>query len=192
MKQLNISLTTPNSLSKAIEYLETYRDEINQKTQKAIEMLLDIGIECGQANSGKFKDFIVFRKEVEQTPDGYSGLLIAFDGQTIISEWMYGGSMKRAEVSPLLMAEFGSGQYAKVKFPSMVGLVGRGTFPEQKHAFQDSWWWVDQNPENGIDYGHGFYLHQSSGFEPTHPMHNAEVAMINDISKVLKEVFING
>ena len=193
MKRLNLSLTTPNSLQNTIDYLENYKAEINKKTEIVLNKLLDIGIECAKANSGQFKDFIIFRKIIEPEIDGYNGIFLAFDDQIIISEWIYHGVMKQVEVSPLLMAEFGSGQYATVKFPNMEGFVGRGTFPEQKHAFQDSWWWVDTNPENGIPYGNkGFYFHESSGTTPTHPMYQATMAMFDEITRIYREVFANG
>ena len=192
MKHLKISLTTPNSINKAIEYLENYKAEINQKAQIVLEKLLDVGIESAIINSGQFKGYIVYRKEISPKIDGYEGLLIATDGEKIISEWLYSGQMKSVEVSPLLMAEFGSGQYAVVKFPDVEGIYGRGTFPNQKHAFEDSWWWVDKNPEGGEHIGGEFYKHTSSGTIPTHPMHNAEIAMFNEINRIYREVFGNG
>ena len=87
--------------------------------------------------------------------------------------------MQTAEVNVLAMAEFGSGKLAKVLFD--IGGVGRGTFPGQTHAFDDEGWsWK----EIGTD-----RWHHSVGVEPTHPMYNAYIHMLEQIDAIAQEVF---
>jgi len=183
MKRLNISLTTQGSLNKSIEYLEQYKKELVQKSELFVSTLIDLGIEAGQLNSGQYNGYIVFRKELNSKKDGCDGLLIATDREKIIRQWYRGGQLVSAEVSPLLMAEFGSGWLAQVLFPSVEGKVGQGTFPGQIHAKDPKgWFWVTPDGEK----------HYSKGESPTHPMHEAYVAMYSQIDKVAREVFGNG
>ena len=180
MKRLNISLTTKGSLNKAIEYLEQYKKELVQKSELFVSRLIDLGIEAGQLNSGQYGNYIVFRKELNLKNDGCEGLLIATDREKIIRQWYRGGQIVSAEISPLLMSEFGSGWLAQVLFPSVDGKVGQGTFPDQIHAFdEDGWWWTTPD---GV-------THHSKGETPTHPMHNAYIVMYSQIDKVAREVF---
>lgn len=178
MKRIYVSLTTEGSIEKAIKALEEYKSDILEKTEVLVERLMDVGIESGIANSGDYAGMIVFKKEIIAGSDGVEGLLIATDGQKIIREWKYRGGLKQAEVSPLLMAEFGSGWLAKV-LDNVEG-VGQGTFPGQKHAFDSQgWWWETPDGEK----------HHSYGEAPTYPVHSALFAMMFEVDRIAKGVF---
>lgn len=178
MKRIYVSLTTEGSIEKAIKALEEYKSDILEKTEVLVERLMDVGIESGIANSGDYAGMIVFKKEIIAGSDGVEGLLIATDGQKIIREWKYRGGLKQAEVSPLLMAEFGSGWLAKVI--DNVDGVGHGTFPGQTHAFDSQgWWWETPDGEK----------HHSYGEAPTYPVHSALFAMMFEVDRIAKGVF---
>lgn len=190
MRKINLSLTTPGSLDKAIQALMDYKREIEEKSHKLVENLLEIGIVAARANCGKYAGKILFAKEFESMN---AGVLIATDGEKIISEWWRGEELVSAEVSPLLMAEFGSGWFSEVLFPEVNGLVGQGTFPGQTHAFDEGGWYWRTTDEEALANGEfKTTLHHSMGENPTHPMHNALVAMLSEIDKIAKEVFKNG
>ena len=143
---------------------------------------MDKGIETAKANSGQYKRYISFRKEVAVDDDGVEGYLIATDGVKLIREWYTDAKKthKRGyEVSPILLAEFGSG-WLSVVLDNVAG-VGQGTMPNSygHAADDDGWYWYD---ENGIK-------HHSIGESPTFPMHNAVIEMMNDIEAVAREVF---
>ena len=109
--------------------------------------------------------------------------MIAADSKKIISQWFRGGQLVSAEVSSLLISEFGSGWLAKVYFPAVDGEVGQGTFLDQRHAFDPNGWsWTDENN----------VTHHSIGERPTHPMYSALMAMIYEINAIAREVFGNG
>lgn len=178
MKRIYVSLTTEGSIEKAIKALEEYKSDILEKTEVLVERLMDVGIESGIANSGDYAGMIVFKKEIIAGIDGVEGILIATDGQKIIREWKYRGGLKQAEVSPLLMAEFGSGWLAKV-LDNVEG-VGQGTFPGQTHAFDSQgWWWETPDGEK----------HHSYGEAPTYPVHSALFAMMFEVDRIAKGVF---
>lgn len=180
MKKINISITKKGSIDNAIKLLKQYKSEIRDKTQVFVDKLLDIGIEMAYLTAGDYGKAIVFKKELNPVEYGFEGLFIAMDEQKIVREWVLSnGEVKSAEVSPLLMSEFGSGWLAEVLYSELEGKVGQGTFPGQKHAFDPrGWYWKDKDGK-----------HYSKGESPTHPLHNAEMAMIEAIHSVAREVF---
>jgi len=181
MKRLNISLTTTGSLQKAIEEIESYKNSIKTKAEIFIDRLLDLGIEVAKSSSGEYTGLIAYTSMKFVDEFDCIGILIAKDRAKIISEWFKGGQLVSAEVSPILMAEFGSGWFAEVLFA--VEGVGQGTFPGQIHAFDENGWsWTTPN---GV-------RHHSMGTKPTHPMHNASIALINNVMTIATEVFGNG
>lgn len=183
MKRLNISITKPGSITQAIKQLEEYRDSVNAKTTLFIEKLLHEAQITAELNCGEYGGYITFSKVLNPSIDGCVGLFIATDAQKIVRVWQYQGGFKSAEVSPLLMSEFGSGWLSQVKFPEMKGIVGQGTFPGGTHAFDPhGWFWKD---EDGIK-------HHSIGEEPTYPMYSAMMAVMYSIDEKAREVFKNG
>jgi len=166
------------SINNAIDKLEKYKKELNKRLQLLVSRLMDVGIETGVANEGEYSGMIVFRKVIVPNETGVEGLLVATDGVKLIREWKYQGGIKQAEVSPLLMAEFGSGWLARVLDP--IEGVGQGTFPNQQHAFDlYGWWWETPDGER----------HHSSGEAPTYPVHSALYAMMFQVESIAREVF---
>ena len=182
MKRIYVSLTTKGSIDKAVKELKAYEKQLNWKLSEFIRRLMDLCIETAKENSGQYKGYIRFQKEVVVSDDGVEGLLIATDGKRLIREWYTSKSksQKRSyEVSPLLLAEFGSGWLATVL--DNVSGVGQGTMPHSygHAADDDGWYWYD---EDGIK-------HHSIGEVPTFPMHTALLAMQFDVDRIAKEVF---
>lgn len=189
MKRINLSISKKGSIEQAIKELEAYKRQLKQKTEIFVDRLMDIGIQTAKENSGQYAGMIVFTKKLNQTLDGCDGVLIATDGQKIIKEWyaskksgLEQKNVRSYEISPLLMAEFGSGWLANV-LDNVPG-VGQGTMPDsQQHAFDpDGWYWYD---DKGVK-------HHSMGEAPTYPMHSASLAILFEINKIAREVFGNG
>lgn len=172
------------SLAKAATEVERYRKSLDEKGRMFRQKLIERGIEVAQENSGEYAGYISFTFD---TGSGDVSYLVG-KGEKIHREWRYRGGTKGYDVDPLLLAEFGSGWLSEVLFA--VDGVGQGTMPEQKHAFdQDGWRWVDRNPKDGIPMKNGWYAHRSKGESPTHPMYHAEMAMLEDVAKIAREVF---
>lgn len=166
----------------ALKYKPTLQEKLNQ----FVRLLTDKGIVVAKDTAGNYGNKIVFSRR----SDSEGTVLVAQETEVIISKWLRKGFEVEAEVSPLLMAEFGAGPHAIVwegvnestnKLPDGK-TIGRGTFPNQTHAFEDSWWYMDANKQ----------WHQSRGITPTRPLHNAVVEMILQIETTAKEVFRNG
>lgn len=167
------------SIENLKQQLIQYRDvELPNKCRELVSRLADIGIAVAKNNVGNFGKYITFTKELEQNQNGCKAIMLATNTGIIHSEWQTKDGVKSADVSPLLMVEFGSG--LRAKNPMNVPNVGTGTFPGQTHATDPSgWWWMDLDGE----------WHHSYGFTPTMPMHEADMAIIRDVVKIAREVF---
>lgn len=158
--------------------LDNYLKEYFNKLEQFENQLANYGISVAQANTGGFGSKILFSIDTNPQEDGCSMLIRAVDSSKIYSVWQTKDGVKTAEVSPLLMAEFGSGKYADN--PKRIEGVGRGTFLGQKHAFnEEGWYWLDLNN----------VWHHSSGIVPKMPMYKASQEMEDNASRIASEVF---
>ena len=143
-----------------------------------VEALAKEGISVGEQNVGGFGKYITFSVKTEVSKDGCKALMLASENGKIISTWKSYGEIKTAEVSPLLMAEFGSGWGAEN--PMQIPGVGQGTFPGQTHAFdKEGWYWLDENDN----------LNYSRGITAKMPMYKASIRIQEIAKKKAKEIF---
>ena len=120
--------------------------------------------------------YIKFEVRHSITATGAEGYLAGVP-QMLYAVWVNQEGIQIRQVNPLLMAEFGSGQFADDSH-FKIGM-GRGTFPGQKHANEDYWQWQDLAGE----------WHDSSGIQPTAPMWKADVEMKKQILSIARQVF---
>lgn len=176
MKTIRINLNNGRSILSAINEIRNYREDLKRKCERFVKELAEVGIKTGEANTGEYGKLIVFKKEVNPTATGCKGVMYATSSPLKVV-WGKNGE-RSAEISPLLMAEFGSGWEAKVL--DNVSGVGQGTFPGQTHAFDpDGWWWTDTEGNT----------HHSMGQRPTFPVHSAMLAMRFEMERIAREVF---
>lgn len=176
------------SIKQMADDLLSYRDGLQNNLREFRDSLANKGIQVAMSSvNGKFGQYIVFTKE----ESGDTVTIVARETSQILAEWLYHGENIQAWVSPLLMAEFGSGKYAVVWEDSQGNKtgtlsdgteIGRGTFPDQRNAFKDEWRYMDLNGN----------WHTASGEKPTRPMHNAIIEIITQIERTAREVFGNG
>ena len=170
-------------INRMIKQLEDFNNELLLKCEELVNELADIGIryagtrlsgivdESGMVGSNTTLDFsnmVWFEKRIDPPiGDTVTGLILPYS-QPYFKTWQGGA----AEVDPLLMAEFGSGNFA---------IDGhRGTFPNQKHADQDRWGWKEVGSDQ---------IHWSSGVVPTRPVFYAVEEMRSQIDDVVSRVF---
>ena len=180
-KRITVQLNE-ESVQNAIDEIKQYKESLIWKCTVLVSELQKIGIQTAVENAGRYGNMIIFEKTaIEQTDHGARCAISASDAMKIVTSWRYNGGTKTVEVSPLLMAEFGSGQHA-LDDPNVPG-VGQGTFPGQKHAFDpQGWWWVDLDGEK----------RHSKGRYPTLPLHKASIEMQEQIVEVARRVFADG
>lgn len=144
------------------------------------EELARRGIIVGEANAGVFEKYIVFSMDVEPQSNGCKTIMYATNNGIIQSQWRTKDGIKEADVSPVLMAEFGSGLRANNSTIAQKLGMGTGTFPDQTHAEDPEGWWYQTLDE---------VWHHSYGVYPTMPMEKALMEMFDQIDTVAKEVF---
>ena len=109
-----VSLGT-EEVQKLIEDVERYRDSLQSKCVLFLQMLADEGITVAMRRGGPddedWGNTLVFSKAISRTPTGASGTMDGHAPITII-QWQTATGIRSEELSPILMAEFGSGQYA--------------------------------------------------------------------------------
>jgi hypothetical protein len=176
MKKLVLKLDT-KSINETINELNKYRSSLRSKSEQLVNRLLDEGIKVAYQHVGKYTGYVEFTKDVQGGTE-VVGILTGKDTQPFISTWKVKGGEKTAEVSGILMSEFGSGWLANVIWN--VSGVGQGTFPGQTHATDpNGWFWEDLN-------GH---KHHSIGETPQYPMYSADMTMLSQIDTIAREVF---
>lgn len=162
-----------------IAQLQRYNDvDLPHMADEIVRRLAEIGITVAEYSVySTFRPYIEFRYEPESLGVGE---LVGSDNALIHRIWYTkGGAVKGdADISPLLMSEYGAGPYA---------LEGhRGTFPEQKHAFESEWFWYDSG---GVKHS----SEEDYTMVSTQPMYRALIEMTNKAVQVAKEVFsVNG
>lgn len=177
MKRINLTISK-KSINKAIDEVKKYKSSLMTKNELFVSKLIDEGISIAEVSKGFYGMYIVFEKKLEDHGSTVVGCLIGKDVKKLPITWNYYGQPKTREISPILFAEFGSGWLAEVLFD--VSGVGQGSFPGQEHAFEPGGWsYMTMDGE----------WHHSKGFKPSHPMYKAELAMLDRIINIAREVY---
>lgn len=167
---------------KSIENLKKelihYRDvELPNKCRQLATELLKIGVEVSKAkiDESPLGKYVTISTNISSDKVGTKAILIAT------------GEVKKLEDFPdfntLLAIEFGAGIHynreSKNPYENELGL-GVGTFPGQVHAFEDGWYFWDENDQK---------WKYTRGVKATMPMYSADMAMIASIVDVARRVF---
>ena len=155
-----------------------YRDvELPRKCKEFVERLLRIGFDVSKAkiNESPLGKYVTVTTDVSADKIGCKGILLAK------------GEVKEQEgyepFSILLAIEFGAGAHFNPTPNPLISSefpYGVGTFPGQTHAYEDMWWYWDENTQE---------WKPTHGVKATMPMYSADMEIIQNVAKVAKEVF---
>ena len=166
---------------KGIEALKSqllqYNDSLSIKCETLVSRLLQSGVEVSQSkiSESPLGKYVTVTTNISADKLGCKGILLAK------------GAVKEQEgyapFSILLAIEFGAGVHfnptpnpiISSEFP-----YGVGTFPGQTHAYQDIWFYWDENTQE---------WKPTHGVKATMPMYNADMEIIKNVVKYAKEVF---
>lgn len=172
--------------------LEKYAEDFESKVTEFLSRLADVGIKVAQANGGVFGSYIVYSKDFE---DGGMTLNLVANGEPIARTWYVSSKAtepRQETISPLLMAEYGSGHYAIEATGDAAGLGGQGTLNLYGHANDSNgwYWWADEMRDGELKkVKDGRFLFHSDGLPPSQPLHKAVMACIEQVEGIAKEVF---
>lgn len=166
---------------KGIEALKSqllqYKDSLPIKCEKLVSRLLQSGVEVSQSkiSESPLGKYVTVTTNISADKMGCKGILLAK------------GAVKEQEgyapFSILLAIEFGAGVHFNPTpnpFISSEFPYGVGTFPGQTHAYQDIWFYWDENTQE---------WKPTHGVKATMPMYNADMEIIQNVVKYAKEVF---
>ena len=154
-----------------------YRDvELPRKCKEFVERLLQIGVDVSRAkiSESPLGKYVTVTTDVSADKMGCKGILLAK------------GAVKEqegyAQFSILLAIEFGAGiHYNPTPNPNADKFgLGVGTFPGQIHAYEDFWFYWDENAQE---------WKPTHGVKATMPMYSADMEIIQNIVKIAKQVF---
>lgn len=172
--------------------LQKYADDFENKVRIFLEKLAQVGISVAVANSGVFSRYIVYSIKQENN----TTVKLVASSEPIESAWYVSSKSEeqRTEViSPILMAEFGSGHYAIQGTGEAAGLGGQGTLNVYGHAFDPNgwYWWSEEASQDGVlkKSKNGRFLYKSDGLPPAQPLHKAVMACIERVEEIAREVF---
>lgn len=178
MKTIKMNLSV-SSVQNAIKEIREYQNDLNRKCEELCRRLTAEGIAIAQAHIGSsgFGKYIRLSSEITPEQAGCRAVFYMEDSQKIVSQWQTKEGVKSAEVSPVLMLEFGAG--LKAENPVGIPGVGTGTFPGGTHGNESGWWYMDLNGE----------WHYSSGTAPKMTMYFAGKELHDKVVTIAKEVF---
>ena len=189
----NVSLDSKELFKLSSELLK-YADDFENKVHTFLDKLSSVGFMVAVRNGGDFSHYITYSKKF----DDNTTVVITAHSSPIMAEWYAGSQTKKVrteEISPILMAEFGSGHYAIQGSGEAAKLGGQGTLNKYGHAFDtDGWyWWSDEPTSLGggevVKDANGRFKFHSMGTRPSQPLHKAVMACIFQVEEIAREVF---
>ena len=154
-----------------------YKDSLSIKCENLVSRLLQSGVAVSQTkiSESPLGKYVTVTTNISADKMGCKGILFAK------------GAVKEQEgyapFSILLAIEFGSGVHFNQTPNPLISSefpYGVGTFPGQTHAYQDTWFYWDENTQE---------WKPTHGVKATMPMYNADMEIIQNVVKYAKEVF---
>lgn len=163
----------------AIKEIKAYQNDLNRKCELLCEKLCAEGIQIAQVHIGSsgFGKYIHLGSEITPEKAGCKAILYMEDTTKIKSEWKTKEGVRSAEISPMLMLEFGSG--LKAENPANIPGVGTGTFPGGKHGSEPGWYYMDLEGN----------WHYSTGISPKMPMYYTGKELREKVVAIAREIF---
>lgn len=158
--------------------LQDYKKSFEHKNRLVVERLAERGMSIVQTyNSTGLGVYIAVDKRVDSSDvNGATGYLIEIPTKEI-----FGEGRNHQQIDVLLMHEYGSGRFAISPGAESEGVVaGRGTFPNQTHAFDPNGWYYITS--DGV-------VRHSSGYYPRAGLQNTLNQLYQEAVNIIREVY---
>ena len=171
---------------KGIEQLKkdllNYRDNILQKNiERYVQELLNIGVEVARTSVGEspLGKYVTISTNLSSDKAGCKGILLA---KGDVKHEVDKDGNAYPPFSTILAIEFGAGIYHnETPNPNADKFgLGVGTFPGQTHAYQNTWFYWDEDEQ---------LWKPTHGVKATMPMYNAQMEIMQQVVKVAKTIF---
>ena len=171
---IKIKSLSSREFEKAIKKVEKYKKDLVDKSVLFCKEIIALGeieakVRIGESPLGHY---IVVTTSISPSQTGCKAMLMAVGAEK---------SSEYGTINTLMMVEFGAGIYHNsIANPKADEFgYGVGTFPNQKHAFENGWWY----PKDDGTWG---YTH---GTKATMPMYGASTKMLLNIERIARKVF---
>lgn len=175
-KRFRVNILSPDSIKQLQDDLLSYEKELSNKCRLLAEKLAEDGINVAKAkiNESALGHYITLQTDISAEKMGTRAIILA-TGEVKKSD-------EYADFNILLAVEFGAGVYYNSTPNPNAGELGLGvgTFPGQIHAFENGWYYWDEEAQEWK------YTH---GIKATMPMYEAFKEIYEKIVKRAKEVF---
>ena len=165
-----------NGIEAIKSQLLQYRNSLPIKCETLVSRLLQSGVAVSQTkiSESPLGKYVTVTTNISADKMGCKGILLA-KGEVKEQEGY-------APFSILLAIEFGAGiHYNPTPNPNADKFgLGVGTYPRQIHAFEDLWFYWDEDAQE---------WKPTHGVKATMPMYSADMEIIQNVVKVAKEVF---
>lgn len=156
--------------------LEKYRDSLTYKCRLLAEKLSEIGTNVinAKVDESPLGKYVTLKTDITEEQAGCKAILIAT------------GEVKEQEgyapFNTLLAIEFGAGiHFNPIPNPNAGEFgLGVGTFPGQTHAFEDYWFYWNEEQQKWLP---------THGVKATMPMYNARLEIQKEVVKIAKDIF---
>lgn len=169
---IGLSLTTQGSIEKAIQALEDYQKSLQEKSKIFVDKLGEYGLNVLNINIGRISPFYKgedLTTSLEKQNNGYTAI-ISINGKEVAFIEFGAGIIFNTEV--------GGSLHPKGKDLNLT--IGSYNDKSSRNAESPTgWYFKDDNGEKQHTYGTPTYA----------PLHNTEMAIINIINIVAREVF---
>lgn len=166
-KKISFNLSV-DSIQKAIDELNAYKNSLSSKNEIFVQRLAEVGLDT--VNS--------IMQSIPSEEAGEYNTEVVLNGSGQIS-----GAAIRLSGNKILFVEFSAGvRYGTQDYPLPSGAqYGAGTYPSDKGNWANpwGWWYKDENGEYKHSYGNRAYM----------PMYNAERAIIMTVRNIARQVF---
>lgn len=169
----DLSVSSIRNLQKQ---LQDYQNDLIKKCRLLAKELSEIGTNVinAKVDESPLGKYVTLKTDITEEKAGCKAILIAI------------GEVKEQEgyapFNTLLAIEFGAGIYHnKIPNPNADKFgLGVGTFPGQTHAFEDYWFYWNEEQQKWLP---------THGVKATMPMYNASLELQKEVVKIAKEVF---
>lgn len=198
-RKIEVNAFSVSSVANLRKQLEEYRKSLPHRIENFVSALLLEGYETAYATvaddqkpygSHRMQEYITFSMKIEEEGNGVKGILRAIPTQVIQSKWYRSDESGQVEevtgsINPVLAVEFGTAAFALPPQERFGGRGGQGTNSKGSKADSAYWYIATRVNEDGKLDG----WKPASAIKPTRPLHNAMLAMENDIETLARRYF---
>lgn len=194
-KRIEVDILSIRSLENLKKELKAYRDSLPERTKQFVTALSEHGYQVAlqslSSTTHQLQNYIQITKPtVSYDETGCYAILQLTPTQILETKWFRTGpDGKGVEVNgrlnPALAAEFGTAAYALPKQERFGGVGGQGTNAKYGNENKTEWYFARGMTQDGklTDWQH------ATAIRPTRPLHNALIAMENEIDTLARRYF---